>query len=71
MSQDPILDKLDLITSDIGISYRDSGSLSRCRQKLRALLAEVAIEYAGVALVGYDLEREDIRKRFGVAPPNE
>lgn len=40
MTPDPILAKLDLITRDIGISYRDSEALIRCRKRLRALLAE-------------------------------
>ena len=68
MTTDPILEKLDDLLKRCTTNLY---AAQLWRPQFAALLAEVAIEYAGVALVGYDLEREDIRKRFGVAPPSE
>jgi hypothetical protein len=70
---DPILAKLDAI-----LSKRDSSAVSTrdLRDKLRALLAEVAIEYYGEGKLDGDAhmhsrDPDEIRKRFGVAPPSE
>jgi len=68
MSEDPILERLDEILG----RHFPSGPLDPVTGELRALLADVAIEYQSRVAGGNVLLWDDeIRARFGVASSEE